>query len=80
MAELVPAFLSSLKLTLYEMDISPKADLDGTIFAEDYRARLAWVMTDTQDIRTTHCGCCKRKLHMCGWFKVLTHASHARKS
>ena len=38
-----PAFLRDVRL---------KADLDGTIFAYDYRARLAYVMT--HDIRTTH--------------------------
>ena len=31
-----------------QVKVSLKADLDGTIFAYDYRARLAYVMTSRQ--------------------------------
>ena len=63
-----------------------KADLDGTIFAYDYRARLACMR---HDLTTDHvvkldprhsydCGCRKWKLCACGWSKVMTYASRAR--
>ena len=63
-----------------------KADLDDTIFAYDYRARLARMRHDFTKDRVVKldprhscdCGCRKWKLCACGWSKVMTYASSAR--
>ena len=48
---MIPCFLSNARIKspiLLQYPAHVKADLDGTIFTYDYRARLAYVMTSRQ--------------------------------
>ena len=63
-----------------------KADLDGTIFTYDHRARLTWVMTSRQmscklESRYPYdtSGCRKLELCVCGWSIVILFADDSRR-
>ena len=85
---MIPCFLRNARIKspiLLQYPAHVKADLDGTIFTYDYRARLAYAMTFDQPhahnflIRHPHVsyGCRRSYLHGTICREVMTYASRA---
>ena len=78
-------YMACVRESLPSYQLFLNANFNGTIFANDYHARLAYATTSCQimscKLDPQHpydtCGCRKWKLCMCGWWKVVAYASHA---